>query len=142
MPNSSPSSRPESILVADKTLSVGVPATLLGESPCSAFAALFEDDGETGYFYGLDRSLPDQPILDALHIYNVQQVSDRAKPSRFQIVWSADGLRVLLLINNYPHAAFDFEVRQGYCRNNFPPPNPGFTQHDHAWSDEVLKLFR
>lgn len=99
---------------------------------------VFEDDGQTGYLYAYDTSNAEQPILDALHIYNVHDVLDKDKPSLFQIVWSYDGLKGALLINNYSHAVFDLEKRRGYCRTNFPPPNPEFTAHSHEWDEDCI----
>lgn len=98
---------------------------------------IFEDNGETGYLYAYDTNV-EQPILDALHIYNVHDVSDKEIPSLFQIVWSSDGLKGVLLINDYPHAVFDLENRRGYCRTNFPTPDPKFTIHSHEWHDDCL----
>jgi hypothetical protein len=128
------------ILVAQDKFCPGNRITLEGNSPTSQYSVVFEDDGETGYMYGLDRSL-EMPILDALHIYNVADVTDRNVPSVIQIIWSADGLKTVLLINDYPHAAFDFAEKRGYCRTNFPPPDIKFTNHSHEWSDEILKFF-
>ena len=96
---------------------------------------MFEDDGETGYFYGLDPSRGEQPILDALLVYNVEAVSDRDRPSTLQVAWSTSGEQAALLINSFPHAVFDFAARRGYCRSGFPPPL-------HEWHEEVLDLFR
>jgi hypothetical protein len=96
----------------------------------------------TSYLYGLDPSREGNPIVDALHIYNAAQVTDRNRPSVVQLVWSADGLKAALLINGYPHAVIDFESRRGYCRTNFPPPAPGWTEHDHAWDDRAVEAFR
>ena len=50
-------------------------------------AVVFEDDGETGYFYACETV--SGPILDALHIYNVKAVSDRDVPSEFKLGWSS-----------------------------------------------------
>jgi hypothetical protein len=100
-------------LVAEQTITVGEPAVVEGPSPSTDFGVLFEDDGTTGYLYGLDFCRQDNPIVDALHIYNVEQVTDRAQPSLVQLVWSPDGLKAALLINRYPHAVFDFEGKRG-----------------------------
>ena len=36
------------------------------DSPTSSFSGVFEDDGQTGYFYAYDRPAPDDArILDA-----------------------------------------------------------------------------
>ena len=112
-------------VAAQRQFFVGQPFTLEGVAPQGQFSAVFEDDGETGYFYALDRAIKNQPIQDAVHIYNVQSVTDRAQPSTAKIGWSADFRKAVLLINDYPHAVFDFEAQQGYCRSGFPPPGVG-----------------
>jgi hypothetical protein len=129
-------------LVAEATVTVGEPSTVEGPFPSSTFAVVFEDDGETGYLYGLDFSREGNPILDAMHIYNVAQVVDRDKPSRVQLVWSSDGLKAALLINKYPHAVFDFEACRGYCRTEFPPADSKWTEFDHSWDDSAVELLR
>jgi hypothetical protein len=57
-------------------------------------------------------------------------------------VWSEDGAKCALLINDYPHAAFDFAAKRGYCRTNFPNfPNKverSWSESDHSWSDEAV----
>jgi hypothetical protein len=130
------------VLAAEQQFHPGKPVTLMGPSHCTPYSTVFEDDGDTGYFYGLDTREREQPILDALHVYNVRAVTDKDKSSLVQIVWSADGLRVALLINKYPHAAFDFVKKRGYCRTGFPPGRPEFSAEGHAWSDEVLRFFK
>jgi hypothetical protein len=128
--------------VADSTAIVGEPFALEAPSPSTRFTAVFEDDGETGYLYGLDRDSADQPIIDALHVYNVASVTDRSIPSRFQVVWSSDGMKVGLFINGCPHAVFDFAAERGYCRTGFPPPSAGFSSESHAWDGAALVHFR
>jgi hypothetical protein len=112
------------------------------DSPCGQYSAVFEDDGETGYFYAMELIQPDNTILDAVHIYTVGNVVDREKPSALAIAWSADGFKCALIINGYAHAAFDFALQRGYCRTNFPnfpAQTPGgWAQSGHAWSDEAV----
>lgn len=131
----------EAMIYAEANFTAGTEIVLDSGSPKNAFMVVFEDNGETGYFYGLDRNQEDNPILDALHIYNVADVTDRHVPSQAQVVWSGDGNKALLLINSYPHAAFDFTGQRGYCRTNFPPPDTKWTSYSHEWNDEVLSLF-
>lgn len=131
----------EAMIYAETQFTVGAETVLESGSPKNNFMVVFEDDGDTGYLYGLDRSREENPILDALHIYNVANVTDKHLPSEAQIVWSGDGNKALLLINDYPHAAFDFDAKRGYCRTNFPPPDTKWTQYNHEWSDDVLSLF-
>jgi len=114
------------------------------ESPCpwSDFGVVFEDDGQTGYFYGFDLSGKVMTILDTVHIYNVTNIADRHIPSRISIVWSKDGLKSALYINTYPHAVFDFESKRAYCRTGFPLPMDNWSQEGHEWDDKALELFK
>ena len=130
-------------LVAEQEIQVGKPTVVEGPSPTPPFVVVFEDDGDAGYLYALDMSRSDNPIVDALHIYNVAAVSDKHLPSRVELVWSQDDRKAALLINRYPHAIFDFVARRGYCRTGFPPPaDDGWTQHGHEWDDQAEELFR
>jgi len=81
------------------------------------FGVVFEDDGTTGYFYAVHN---EKGILDALHIYDVENVSDKHIPSIVKILWNEDLSKSFLSINNYYHAIFDFKNKAGYCRNGFP----------------------
>ncbi len=126
------------------TLHLGMPLVVEAHADRSPFAAVFEDDGETGYFYGLDTRLGDDPIVDAVHVYNVCAVIDHATadldlhvPSQVEIVWSPDQQRVALLINGHPHAAFDFAAKRAYCRSNFPPASR-WSASGHAWDDHAV----
>lgn len=105
-------------------------------------SAFFEDDGETGYFYACDDAREDFPILDAVFIYNVKDVKDRDRASEIMIYWSNTHDKCALVINGYPHAAFDFEARRGFCRADFPNFKEGsndlWPQQDHSWSDGAV----
>jgi hypothetical protein len=131
------------VLVMEKELVVGTPIVIEGPALEGRYSVVFEDDGDTAYFYALDMSKTEQPIQDAMHIYNVMQVGDRARPSIVKIGWSDDGKSAVLLINGYPHAVFDFNVRQGYCRTGFPPSDSSgnWSRDGHKWDDLALELF-
>ena len=126
----------------EETFSVGSGAFLAVDSPAGRYSAFFEEADETGYFYAVDLTRSERTILDAVHIYNVANVVDREKLFVAAIVWSADGHKCALLINDYPHAAFDFSSKRGFCRSNFPnfqePINEGWSSADHGWSDEAV----
>ena len=131
----------------EQTFKPGDGTILESASPTHANSAFFEDDGDTGYFYAidLDRIEParsDNMILDAVHIYNVATVSDRDRESSLSIVWSDDGMKCALLINGYPHGAFDFGAKRGYCRTDFPnsPKSPSgcWDSSDHHWSNDAV----
>jgi hypothetical protein len=132
----------ELFLVAQENITIGKEITIFGESPGGRFSTVFEDDTETAYFYALDGEKVGNQICDAVHIYNVKNVADKDIPSKIEIVWSEDGLRSALLINDYPHAVFDFEEKRGYCRTNFPPSNKKWTNFEHEWTDDALELFK
>lgn len=130
-------------ITAESELIVGTALVVEAQAPQEPFVALFEDDGDTGYFYALDTSAAGNPIQDALHIYNAANVTDRQRPSAIEIGWSQDSRKVVLLINGYPHAIFDFEAKRGYCRTGFPPApdDSPWGLHGHAWSDAAVELF-
>lgn len=116
--------KPKLIVYEERTLIVGQ-NTFVDSLAESNNGVVFEDSGETGYFYAVERK-GDLKILDALHIYNVADVIDKDKPSLLKILWTEDLNRAFLSINNYYHAAFDFKNRAGYCRTGFPAPGDGW----------------
>ena len=132
------------IVTAEEEVLVGQETVIGGDAPDGRFATFFEDDGRTGYFYALDTQAENNQIQDALHIYNVDNVTDRAKPSVVKIGWSTDSQKAVLLINNYPHAVFDFSTCQGFCRTGFPPARQGaaWSSAGHQWDDSAVDLFK
>lgn len=127
---------------AEQVIYVGQPTAIRSKSPTSNYAVVFEDDGEAGNFYALDLSNEADPLLDTLNVYFTEEIADQDIPCEARIVWSSDGMKALFGINLYPHAVFDFEARRGYCRTNYPPPNPAWTQYGHEWEEPALNLFR
>lgn len=128
-------------VVAKQQITVGTKEVVEGAAPDGSFVVVFEDDGDTGYFYALDRSRLGQPIRDAMHIYDVAAVTDRHLPSLIEIGWSPDSFKAVLLINGRAHAIFDFSATRGYCRTGFPPPSKSGGWHGHDWNDSAFKLF-
>jgi hypothetical protein len=127
-------------LVAEQAHTVGDPAIIEAHSPCSHYLVFFEDDGRTGYLYGLDTTRIDNPIVDALHIYNVADWTGHQQRSQFRLGWSRDGLKAILTIDGHPHAIFDFESRCGYCRTGYPPINQ-WSARGHEWDYAAIDLF-
>jgi hypothetical protein len=101
------------------------------------FSAIFEDDGDTGYFYGLENGR-DDPILDALHIYNVAQVTDPDAVYPTEIRWDKSGSRAGLFIDGKCHAVFDFTLRRAVCRTGFPPATGAFAS-SHEWDERLVE---
>ena len=87
------------------------------------FVVIFEDDGETGYFYAMDLTSQDQPIVDSLYIYAVDSIENKHEPRQFQICWSENGMQAFLLVNGYPHASFDYTNLIGYNNSKLPMPD-------------------
>ncbi len=97
------------------------------------FVVMFEDDGETGYFYAMDLTQTEQPVVDSLHIYNVDAIEARHETRKLQICCSEDGNSAYLLINDYPHGVFDFTRLVGYNHSKYPLPELG-----SMWSHEEI----
>lgn len=132
--------------MAEQMFQPGDNAFFASDAPGHPHGAVFEDDGETGYFYAVDLTRSENRVLDAMNIYDVKNVTDRDRPSKLSIVWSEDGLKCALLINGYAHAVFDFSTKRGFCRTsfpNFPERDDGsWPSFDHAWSDDVIEWLR
>lgn len=121
---------------------VGTDQFLACDSADHNFLAAFEDDGQTGYFYGARMSETVKgkfEILDALHVYNVASVTDKDEVCRVEVRWARDGRhKAGLFIESYCHAVFDFDEKRAGCRSGFPPADGKFT-NAHGWDDELLK---
>src|SRR5690242_18756416 len=75
------SSRPRSTSRMGQRYLPGDETWYASDAPVGSYSVVFEDDGETGYFYAVERR-GDQPhILDAVQIYAVRNVVDREIPS-------------------------------------------------------------
>ena len=119
-------------------------------SPESRFGVVFEDDGDTAYFYAVEKdnlSLSDNEppapseggglrILDALHIYEGEDLG-KGK-SKLMIVWSRDWMKCALVLDGYCHAVFDFAAQGGYNINEFPPPNGIWTKGERKLTNELI----
>ena len=126
------------IIHEQQTFTVGT-ETFVDSMPGSEYAVIFEDNTETGYFYAA-RNSEALEILDALHIYNVSDVLDRDKPSKLKILWNEDLSIAVLSINDYYHAAFNFRIQGGFCRNGFPQGNEKWTRiAERILTEELMR---
>ena len=131
-------------IVAKEAFRVGQALVVDADSPIGRYATVFEDDGDAGHFYAIDTDVEDgNPVQDALLVYVAADVTDAELQSTVEIGWSSDGLKALLLINDTPHAAFDFERRQGWCLSGRPETavDKSWSKASRQWSDEVEALF-
>jgi hypothetical protein len=127
----------------------GTPNAIESESPSGTSAVVFEDDGEVGFLYAVDRSEQRRTlagnrtyeIVDSLQIYDVKTI--QPNPVIAEFIWSKDGLKVALKLNTKVQAVFDFSARQGWCLTGSPPPSdqPGKWTKSHMWDETALQLF-
>lgn len=118
---------------------VGAPMVLESRPSEPPFLVVFEEDGEMGYLYVLDIRRGDDPVIDALHIYNSGDVRDAETPSRLRFVWSEDEQAVTLVLNGYAHAMVDFAIPVAMCANNFPPPAADAPfPATHEWDEQAF----
>lgn len=118
-----------------KDFTVGMPEVLQSFFEHVPYGVVFEDDGDTGYFYAASKD----GILDALHIYNVEDVSDKHIPNHVLILWDDACAIAALCINDYIHAVYDFVAQAGYCRNGFPEAQGEWPKvTDRVLDDELL----
>lgn len=96
----------------------GASVIIESDSLDGARGVVFEEDGETGYFYARDFQIGNSLFVDALHIYAVAVVKDAHIPPTLRIIWSRDWQKAALLINDIPHAMFDFVEKCGYSNEN------------------------
>ena len=135
-------------LGAEQQFLVGEPAayeteTVIGSFPPSrkGLGAVFEDDGNTGYFYAVDQGGEDLEILDTLHIYNVEDVADKQLPVTAQIFWNEEESAVALILNGQCHALYDFQRHAGFCRNAFPAAKNEQAEPRELTDDLVQQYF-
>jgi hypothetical protein len=128
-------------LMQEKPFEKGEHTFIESYSPENSFGVIFEDDGETGYFYAVEvgQENREKRILDALHIYEADISKLEKKTSSLVIVWSKDWLKSALVIDGLCHALYDFEKQAGYNINEFPPPNSFWTKHDRKLTNELIQ---
>ncbi|MES1160039.1 MAG: DUF2251 domain-containing protein [Bacteroidota bacterium] len=128
-------------------------------SPENNYGVVFEDDGETGYFYAVEKDKDGSGlrVLDALHIYEAEEflatkeaisgAASGAPPkggkavmtSRLLIIWARDWMKCALVIDGQCQAIYNFETQGGYNLNEFPPPNDIWTKGDRKLTDELVR---
>jgi len=125
----------------DQVTRIGDKLVLQMDAPSHEVSVVFEDDGDTGYFYALAPAASGQlELLDALHIYNAE-ADLRGTDIRVEIEWSSDSQRAGLRVNASLWALFDFAAQAGWCRSNFPPPAGKWRMGEErpAWDDALVR---
>ena len=123
------------------TSKIGDKLVLQLDSPSGPMSVVFEDDGDTGYFYALTPTPSGElELLDALHVYNAE-ADLRGTDVRLELLWSADGQRAGLRVNAALWALFDFAAETGWSRSNFPPPAGKWRMGEARpdWDDALIR---
>jgi len=130
-------------LMQEKLFVRGEDTFIESYSPENHFGVVFEDDGQTGYFYAVetDTGSKGQRVLDALHIYEVDESVAEKKSSELKMIWSTDWMKSALVIDGQCHAVFDFSGHAGYNINEFPPPNSFWSTNDRKLSSILIQEF-
>lgn len=120
-----------------KQIRVGEPVVVEAVPEDNRFGVVFEDDGDTGYLYGLDVARHEEPIIDALHVYDVSD-ADRGRQAAVVIEWNPDLTGAVLYVDAAAQAVFDFANSRACCRSGFPPAGTRFAG-SHDWDDSVVR---
>lgn len=120
-----------------KQVRIGEPIVVEAVPDGNRYGVVFEDDGETGYVYGLDQTRPEMPIVDAMLIYGVTDAS-RGREVTLKILWNADNTGATLFADDAPQAVFDFARSQACCRSGFPRTVRTGWGVGHDWDDAVF----
>ena len=129
------------IIYTEEALHVGQTTSIDSEAD-NGNCVVFQDNGETGYFYAIDKVNGVLVVLDALHIYNVKDVVNTDEQCLVKILWTEDHSIAILSINNYYHAVFDFRNKAGYCRTGFPKSNNSWTKiKERILTDTLIDSF-
>jgi hypothetical protein len=126
--------------LAQRHFQPGSGETLESSSPTRAWMSVFEDDGQTGYLYALDRERSHaNKIVDAVQIYTTtENYGDDDRPWLVaKVVWSPDGDRSALEIDGRMLAAIDFANRVTYSLGEFPPAPEGWR---HAKAESIAAI--
>jgi hypothetical protein len=128
--------------VSEKRFSkIGSTLIMQVDAPSRLVTVVFEDDGDTGYFYALaPTDSGELQLLDALHVYNAEG-DLRDVDVGLEVVWSADSQLAGLRLNATLWALFDFAAQTGWSRTNFPPPAGAWRMGEARpdWDDALLK---
>jgi hypothetical protein len=129
------------ILYTTETITVGQEVVIDCCPVSTENGVVFEDDGQTGYLYAIKGGGENFVILDAVHIYNVANVTDKEIPSEIKIYWNENSSKAALHINDYCHAIMDFKNKKGLCRTGFPPASQAWPDGERKLTDQVIADF-
>ncbi|HTO73734.1 MAG TPA: DUF2251 domain-containing protein [Gemmatimonadales bacterium] len=124
----------------EKSFLPGTETVIEAAGPRPPLKVVFEDDGETGGFYALDLSQPeDRQIINWLAVYDVGLLPVPVKPHFIRIQWAEDGGKAALFVNGRASAVFDFDHQKGYSRAPSPmPATSPWPRSEQLWDDRAM----
>ncbi|MBX7167762.1 MAG: DUF2251 domain-containing protein [Pirellulales bacterium] len=123
----------------ETALTIGKKTTVQGPWKTPPRGVVFEDDGQAGYFYAVEhRASGERKMLDAVQIYEARSVPAAERDVRLKLVWSLDGNKAALMINDFTHAVFDFHLHRGYSRQHYGKTPGRWSTYDHRWDEQAL----
>jgi hypothetical protein len=125
----------------DQVSKIGDKLVFQMDAPSHEVTVVFEDDGDTAYFYALMPNGSGQlELLDALHVYNAE-AELRGSDIRLEVEWSQDSRLAGLRVNASLWALFDFGAETGWSRSNFPPPAGRWRMGESRpqWNDDLVR---
>lgn len=128
-------------LGVETTIRVGVETAVESDTADGTLGVVFEDDGNTGYFYARDYRVTETLFVDALHIYNVGEMTDLERSVQLKIIWTRDFAAAALLFDQQPQAVFHFGRRCGYAADPFPKPDAKSSWNHSAMDLSIRELF-
>ena len=130
-------------LLKSEKISIGEPIVIQSTAPENQYMVVFEDDGETGYFYAAEHDKQGEVTVvhDMLFIYDVESVAIAARKVSLSIVWSRNWLGCGLILDDVCHALVDFENHAGYNLAAFPPPGAWSSTQSRKLTKEMVDAF-
>ena len=83
----------------------------------SGYGVMFEDDGQTGYFYATTENF--DRILDALHLYNKGDSNRPGENDQIYLVWNPRLQKAGIFYHNHFQAVVDFRNKLSCCGQAF-----------------------
>lgn len=99
-------------------------------SPNNNRHCVFEDDGETGYFYALEKDASSYSMVNALLIYQYPNGNTDDRPFSLELKWSEQSHMCALVISDGLHGLFDWNNQVAYNGSGFPKGLNGWTNKD------------
>ncbi|MDA1353132.1 MAG: DUF2251 domain-containing protein [bacterium] len=112
------------------------------QSPVSPYAGVFESDDDGAVFCAVSLSSEQEPdVDDVIEIFTKNELDAINENSDIRIMWSKDGDKCALLINDNFYAMFDFLKKEGHTRNTTSTPESGWTRVAFKWTDAISEEF-